>query len=50
MKKRTVAGAQLVYKVTDQASMDVLNKIAPRDPATATTPGTKLITVKIIEK
>jgi hypothetical protein len=29
---------------------DVLDKIAPRDPATATQPGTKIITITIDEQ
>ena len=41
-------GYNVFGQVTD--GMDVLSKIAPRDPATASTPGTRLITVKIIEK
>jgi cyclophilin family peptidyl-prolyl cis-trans isomerase len=30
--------------------MDVLKKITPRDPATAKSPGDKIITIKITEK
>ena len=43
-------GGYNVFGQVIDGTMDVVDKIKPRDPATATTPGTRIITIKIIEK